>query len=131
MSEHDKGTSIVRRRPPAPPSVGETSSASSIPRGKRLGGITAFACILILLLSTTTPAFASGAADPTAVVVDVVVTRPVSFAVTAVGTVLFVVSLPFAAASHSVNTTSEALVAGPARDLFTRPVGDLEDWLSY
>ena len=34
-------------------------------------------------------------------------------------------------ASRSVANTSETLVAAPARDLFTRPVGDLEDFLSY
>jgi hypothetical protein len=64
-------------------------------------------------------------------VVDVVVARPVSFVLTAVGAALFVVSLPVAAISRSVHTTSETLVAGPARDLFSRPVGDLDDWLSY
>jgi len=83
------------------------------------------------MLSATTPAFASGGTDPTYVVVDVLVARPISFAATAAGAALFVVSLPFAAASHSVKTTSETLVAAPARDLFTRPVGDLSDWFCY
>ena len=83
------------------------------------------------MLSTTTPAFASGAADPVSVVADVLVARPVSFVMTAAGAALFVVSLPFAAASHSVPTTTHILLAGPAKDLFTRPVGDLDDWLCY
>jgi hypothetical protein len=83
------------------------------------------------MLSTTTPAFASGGADPTSIVVDVLVARPISFVMTAAGAALFVVSSPFAAASRSLKATSDTLVAAPARDLFTRPVGDLEDWLCY
>jgi hypothetical protein len=83
------------------------------------------------MLCTTTPAFASGTADPTSVVVDVLVARPVSFVMTVAGTALFVVSLPIAAASRSVPATTKTLVAGPSRDLFARPVGDLDDWLCY
>jgi hypothetical protein len=83
------------------------------------------------MLSTTTPVFASGTADPTSVVVDVLVARPVSLVMTVAGTALFVVSLPIAAASRSVPATTKTLVAGPARDLFARPVGDLDDWLCY
>ena len=83
------------------------------------------------MLSTTAPAFAEGAADPTSVVVDVLVARPVSLVMTVVGTALFVVTLPIAAASRSVPTTTKTLVAGPARDLISRPVGDLDDWLCY
>jgi hypothetical protein len=93
--------------------------------------LTALVCILAVTLSTTTPAFAEGAADPTSVVVDVLVARPVSLVMTVAGTALFVVTLPIAAASRSVPTTTHILVAGPARDLFARPVGDLDDWLNY
>jgi hypothetical protein len=64
-------------------------------------------------------------------VVDVLVARPISLLATAAGAVLFVASLPIAAVSRSVSSTSETLVAAPARDLFTRPVGDLDGWLSY
>ena len=92
--------------------------------------LTAATCILALVLSTITPALADGA-DPTNVVVDVMVARPISLIATVAGSVLFVVSLPIAAASHSVDTTSETLVVGPARDLMKRPVGDLADWFSY
>jgi hypothetical protein len=100
-------------------------------RGTKARGLTAVACLVAVLLSTTTPAFASGTSDPTSVVVDVLVARPISLAATVVGTALFVVSLPIAAASGSVKTTSETLVAGPAKDLITRPVGDLSDWLCF
>jgi hypothetical protein len=86
-------------------------------------------CVLSLLVSTTTPGFASGDTDPTSMVVDVAVARPVSFAMTLAGAVLFVVSLPVAVSSGSVDKAAHTLVALPAKDTFTRPLGDLEDFL--
>jgi hypothetical protein len=102
---------------------------SPAPRKTRLS--TVVTCVMAITLSATTPALASGSSDPASVLVDVLVARPISFAVTTVGSALFVVSLPFAAASRSTHETAETLVVGPARDLFTRPVGDLDDFLSY
>jgi hypothetical protein len=57
-------------------------------------------------------------------VADVAVARPCCFAATVVGSVFFVLALPFAAASHSVRDTAQTLVVDPARATFTRPVGD-------
>ena len=88
-------------------------------------------CALVLLLSTVNSGFASGSDDTTSIVIDVAVARPVSLVLTAVGSALFVVSLPFTAPSHSVNKAAHVLVAGPAKDTFVRPVGDLEGWLDY
>jgi hypothetical protein len=88
-------------------------------------------CVLALLLSTSTPAFASGDTDATSVAVDVVVARPVSFALTVVGSVLFVVSLPFSAGSGCIDKAAQTLVSAPAKDTFTRPLGDFEDFLNY
>jgi hypothetical protein len=88
-------------------------------------------CALALLWSTSTPAFASGDTDATSVVVDVVAARPVTFALTIVGTALFVVSLPVAATSGCLNKAANTLVVAPAKDTFTRPLGDFEDFLDY
>ena len=88
-------------------------------------------CVLALLVSTTTPAYASGESDPASMVVDVVVARPFSFALTILGSTLFVVSLPIAATSGSVKQAANTLVVAPAKDTFTRPLGDLEDFLEY
>jgi hypothetical protein len=88
-------------------------------------------CVLALLLSTSTPALAAGDTSATSVAVDVVVARPVSFALTIVGSALFVVSLPFAAASGCVDKTAHTLVVVPAKDTFTRPLGDFQDFLDY
>ncbi len=88
-------------------------------------------CVVALLASSASPAFAGGNTDVTSVAVDVAVARPVGLAFTIVGTALFVVSLPFAAASHSVDKAANSLVVAPAKDTFTRPLGDLEDFLDY
>jgi hypothetical protein len=59
-----------------------------------------------------------------AVAVDVVIARPLWLVATLVGTGLFVVSLPVAAMSNSVNKTARTLVAKPAHATFLRPLGD-------
>jgi hypothetical protein len=88
-------------------------------------------CVLALLLSTSTPAFASGDSDATSLVVDAAVARPFTFALTIVGSALFVVSLPVAIPSGSVNKAAKTLVAAPAKDTFKRPLGDSQDFLDY
>ena len=88
-------------------------------------------CVLTLLLGTSAPAFATGGTDATSVAVDVVVARPVSFALTILGSALFVVSLPVAATSGCIDKAAKALVVTPAKDTFTRPLGDLDDFLDY
>jgi len=93
--------------------------------------LTTVICVLALLLSTSTPACAAGDTDATSVAVDVVVARPATFALTIVGSVLFVISLPVAATSGCVDKAAKALVAAPAKDTFTRPLGDFKDFLEY
>jgi hypothetical protein len=88
-------------------------------------------CVLALLLSTSTPALASGDTDATSVAVDVVVARPTTFALTIVGSVLFVISLPVAATSGCVNKAAKTLVVAPAKDTFSRPLGDFKEFLDY
>ncbi len=93
--------------------------------------LVAVICVLALLFSTPVPAFAGGDTDATSVAVDVIVARPVSFVLTIVGSALFVVSLPVAATSGCVDKAAKALVVAPAKDTFTRPLGDLQDFLDY
>ena len=59
---------------------------------------------------------------------DVVVVRPVSLVATVLGSVFFVVALPFAAASKSTKETANLLVVEPAQFTFTRPVGDFSSY---
>ena len=58
------------------------------------------------------------------IVGDLAIVRPGCFAVTIVGTAIFVVALPFAALSGSVHDTADTLVIHPAEATFTRPLGD-------
>ena len=87
--------------------------------------------VLALLLSTSPTAFASDDTDATSVVIDVAVARPFTFALTVLGSALFVVSLPVAIPSGSVDKAAHTLVTAPAKDTFKRPLGDLKDFLEY
>jgi hypothetical protein len=79
----------------------------------------------VLMLGASTSAFASEDRS-VAIIADVTLVRPGCFVATAVGSVFFVVSLPFAAISKSVKQTADALVVKPAEATFTRPVGDMD-----
>jgi len=83
-------------------------------------------CVLAISLVSVTPCRAADKADPAAVVIDVVVARPVCLAVTVFGAAFFVASLPIAAVAKSVNRTADALVVKPAKATFTRPLGDFD-----
>jgi len=131
MSEHDNLPGGLRKGLTAPLPCRQNTFRPMTTQARRTRCLTTVACLLAVMLSTTTPALATGTSDPVSVVVDVLVARPISFAATVVGSALFVVSLPFAAASRSTKDTAETLVVTPARDLFTRPVGDLQEFMSY
>ena len=81
--------------------------------------------------TTITPASAASDTGATSVAIDVIVARPVSLAMTIIGSALFVVSLPVAIPSKTVEKAANTLVVNPAKDTFTRPLGDLEDFLNY
>jgi hypothetical protein len=68
----------------------------------------------------------AAAADGGAIIADVVVARPLCLAATAIGSVFFVLALPFAAATRSIDHTADALVVTPAKATFTRQLGDFE-----
>ncbi len=58
--------------------------------------------------------------------VDVILARPLCLAATALGSAFFVLSLPIALPTKSVNRSAQALVVTPAKATFTRPLGDFE-----
>ncbi len=55
---------------------------------------------------------------------DFLVVRPLGIVATAVGSVFFVVSLPFSALGENVDTAGEKLVKSPYRYTFERPLGE-------
>ena len=58
-------------------------------------------------------------------IVDGLIVRPVSFVATVLGTVVWVVTLPFSAAGGNVGQAREKLIDGPAAFTFTRCLGCL------
>lgn len=90
-------------------------------------------CGLVLLMSRPAQACASSEwdSDGVSIVVDVTVARPLTFVMSIFGSALLVVSLPVSIPTGSVKKVAHTLVVVPARDTFTRPIGDLDDWLEY
>ncbi|MDQ7786333.1 MAG: hypothetical protein RDU01_01875 [Thermodesulfovibrionales bacterium] len=64
--------------------------------------------------------------DEFLVIGDLAIARPLGIVVTVAGSALFVVSLPFALTSGSVNNTADKLVGEPFRFTFKRPLGDFK-----
>jgi hypothetical protein len=62
--------------------------------------------------------------DDIATITDVALVRPGCFIATLFGSALFVVALPIAVISGSVQRTADTLVLSPAQATFTRPLGD-------
>lgn len=83
-------------------------------------------CGIVVTLASIHPCRADDGGKAMVSVVDVAVARPCCFAATVVGSVFFVLALPFAAASHSVRDTAHTLVVKPAQATFTRPVGNFD-----
>ncbi len=88
------------------------------------------AMILVLTLFLSQWSFAappSGAADenPSALAMtgDLLVVRPVMFGITVVGSVAWLISLPFAAAGGNVKQSTDTLVVAPAKNTFVRCLG--------
>ena len=63
----------------------------------------------------------------TDMVLDLLILRPLGLVTTGIGSVLFVVSLPFTVPSGSVGAAACELVSDPLAYTFTRPLGDIED----
>ena len=59
-----------------------------------------------------------------AMVYDVLVIRPIGLAATVIGSVFWVVSLPFSASGDNVGTATEKLIKEPAAYTFNRPLGE-------
>ena len=78
---------------------------------------------MVTLILTSMPAFADGA-DAPMMIADVIIARPAGLVCIVLGSAAFVLALPFAITSGSVDPVARALVVAPFRYTFTRPVGD-------
>ncbi len=61
-----------------------------------------------------------------AMAVDLVLVRPASLVATVLGTVFFVVSLPFSILGGNVDDAGKNLVVKPAKTTFIRPLGEFD-----
>jgi hypothetical protein len=59
-----------------------------------------------------------------AMMYDMVVVRPVGIVATAVGSVFWLISLPFSASGDNVDAATQKLVKDPAKYTFDRPLGE-------
>lgn len=62
--------------------------------------------------------------DDIATITDIALVRPGCFIATIFGSAVFVIALPIAVISGSVQRTADTLVVAPAQATFTRPLGD-------
>ena len=87
------------------------------------------ALVLVTLIMTSVPALAAGGASvAAAMVADVIIARPAGFVGTILGSAVFILALPFAALSRSIEPVAQTLVVDPFKFTFTRPVGDFSSW---
>ena len=69
-------------------------------------------------------------AQPEYMVADALLLRPMGLAATAIGTAVFIISLPFGLITGSVDQAADALVVEPARYTFVRPLGQTDSYYS-
>ena len=88
-----------------------------------------FLIVALLFVPFCSPAIASvdiEKEDPSAgaMVADFVLVRPVAIVGLVVGSIFFVVALPFSAMGGNVKTSAKNLVVKPAKYSFVRPLGE-------
>lgn len=60
-------------------------------------------------------------------IADMVFVRPIGLAATAIGSIFYVISLPFSLLGQNADEAGEALVKDPAAYTFTRPLGEFPE----
>ena len=81
--------------------------------------------IVVAFLLASVSAFA-GTENDAAVTGDILFARPLGLIGIVAGAGLFVISLPFAAITHSVDKTAKTLLKNPVEYTFSRPMGDFD-----
>lgn len=84
------------------------------------------AFLVIFALITSAVPVVAGEIDEADIIADALVVRPVSFASIVLGSVIFVVALPFSIPTGSVDTVGRHVVVAPYRYTFVRPLGDFD-----
>ncbi len=85
------------------------------------------AALIIMPFATTVQAqdyFEAREPGGGAMIYDLVVLRPVGIVATAVGSVAWLISLPFSALGDNVDQATDKLVKEPGKFTFVRPIGE-------
>lgn len=91
--------------------------------------------VAVLFLCTTSLVHAAedsymvkdrGDVSAEAIIVDGLVLKPAGVMATLLGTMVFVVTLPFSLPTKSVDKAAQKLVVDPAKYTFVRPLGQVE-----
>ncbi len=90
-------------------------------KSRKLVGATVLAG---LLMGLATPAYAYQEGDGGAILLDLLVLRPVGFVEMVAGSVIFVGSLPLSLPARSVSIAFDTFVKHPAYYTFIRHLGD-------
>ena len=88
--------------------------------------MTAFIMALVFLAASVAAFAGTPIEDDRDVVSDAIFARPLGLASLVGGAALWVVSLPFAALSGSVDKTTQTLIINPLNYTFSRPMGDFD-----
>lgn len=89
-----------------------------------LGVIAALICIPLANSALAEEYFKAKEPGGGAMIYDLVVVRPVGIVATALGSVCWLVSLPFSASGDNYDTATKKLVKEPAAYTFKRPLGE-------
>jgi hypothetical protein len=81
--------------------------------------------ITLIIVLTSSMAFAYDDADATNVLADAIILRPMGIGALAFGSIFYVISLPFALMTDSNDRTLEVLVKEPFEYSFLRPMGQI------
>ena len=81
--------------------------------------------VVCALIVSTAPAFGE-TTDGMGIVADVLIARPVGLVSIVFGSAMYIISLPFAIPSGSVEKAGKLLVADPFNYTFCRPLGDFD-----
>ena len=81
---------------------------------------------LVHAMADTYTATSSSDVAAEAILVDGFILRPAGVLATVVGSLVFVVTLPFSIPTRSVDKAAQKLVVDPAKYTFVRPMGQIE-----
>ncbi len=79
--------------------------------------------VIFALVASTVPAMANDSKD-TEIIADALFVRPFGLASIVIGSVVFVVALPFSIPTRSIGKVGQIVVVDPCKYTFVRPMGE-------